>query len=154
MANIGVVTNHRQVFNQTAKLVFESFESTDITFALISKHGSCTANKPDIFVKIFNRRNLLEAVCARIDDGDEPVMICVDDSLVVASGLSTGGDSGYIIMILPGYSPEKAAECTEFIEVILNQISLLAQQVECNIESSCFDGLAYDCQLPTGPALN
>lgn len=155
MDSISVVTDNSQILNQTAQLVFESFENTDITFALISNQGRCITNRPNIFKQVLSNQKLLTSLCQKIDDGDEPKMAYIGDFLIAASGLSIDKEnSGYIIMILPGYTPEKTSSCMEFIEVILNQISLLAQQVELNAESSCFGGLAYDSQLLTGSALN
>jgi hypothetical protein len=155
MDNFGVATDNGQILNQTAQLVFESFENTDITFALISNQGHCITNRPKVFRQVLSNQKLLNSLCQKIDDGDEPKMAYIGDSLIAASGLSIDKEnSGYIIMILPGYTPDKMASCMEFIEVILNQISLLAQQVELNAESSCFGGLAYDCRIPTDSALN
>jgi len=154
MDNISVISNNRGVLNQTAQLVFESFENTDITFALISNQGHCITSRPKVVAEVFSNPKLLDSLCQRIDDGDEPTMAYIGDYLVAASGLSIDEDNnGFVIMILPGYTPEKASASMDFIEVILSQISLLAQQVGRNMESS-FTGSPFDFQLMTEAALN
>jgi hypothetical protein len=154
MENISVISNHRGVLNQTAQLVFESFENTDITFALVSKDGHCISNRPQVVTQVFSNPKLLDSLCQRIDDGDEPTMACVGDYLVAGSGLLIDEDNnGFVIMILPGYNPEKASASMDFIEIILSQILLLAREVGRNMESS-LTGTPFDFQLLTGAALN
>jgi hypothetical protein len=154
MDNISVITDNRSVLNQTAQLVFESFENTDITFALVSKQGRCITNRPNIVSEVFSNQKLLDSLCQRIDDGDEPTMAYVGDYLVAGSGLLIDEDNnGFVIMILPGYTPEKASASMDFIEVILSQILLLAREVGRNMESS-LTGAPFDFQLMTEGALN
>jgi hypothetical protein len=154
MDNISVITDDRGVLNQTAQLVFESFENTDITFALISNQGHCITSRPKVVAEVFSNQKLLDSLCQRIDDGDEPTMAYIGDYLVAASGLSIDEDNnGFIIMILPGYTPEKTTASMDFIEVILSQISMLAREVGRNMESS-LRGAPFDFQLMTEAALN
>jgi hypothetical protein len=154
MENISVISNHRGVLNQTAQLVFESFENTDITFALISKEGHCITSRPQVVAEVFSNQKLLDSLCQRINDGDEPTMAYIGDYLVAGSALLIDEDNnGFVIMILPGYGPEKASASMDFIEVILSQILLLAREVGRNMESS-LTGTPFDFQLLTEAALN
>jgi hypothetical protein len=154
MNNMTIISNYRQVLNQTGQLVFESFENTDITFALISKGGHCITNRPKVVSEVFANRKLLDSLCQRIDDGDEPTMAYLGEYLVAGSALLTDQeDNGFVVMILPGYSPEKTTASMDFIEVILSQISLLAREVGRNMESS-LPGSPFDFQLMTEGALN
>lgn len=139
---------------KTTQLIFDSFENTDIAVALISKDGDCIANRPEVFDKVFSNQKLLEGLCQKIDDGQEPLITFVDDFLVAASGLSTGDDDiSYAVMIVPDCSPERAISCMDFVEIILSQISQLACDTHSNIESS-FLNIPYDTQLLTEAALN
>jgi hypothetical protein len=154
MNNINVISNHRGVLSQTGQLVFESFENTDITFALISKDGHCITNRPKVVAEVFSNQELLDSLRQRIDDGDEPSMAYLGDYLVAGSALLIGEDnSGFVIMILPGYNAEKATAGMDFIEIILSQISLLAGQVGSNMESS-LPCSPFDCQFLTEGFLN
>jgi hypothetical protein len=154
MNNIGIISNRREVLNQTGQLVFESFENTDITFALISKDGHCITNRPKVVAEVFANQKLLDSLCQRIDDGVEPSMIYLGDYLVAGASLLIGEDNnGFVIMILPGYGPERASASMDFIEIILSQVSLLAQEVGRNMESSPI-GIPFDFQLMAEGTLN
>jgi hypothetical protein len=154
MENISVITNHREVLNQTGQLVFESFENTDITFALVSRNGRCITNRPQVIAQVFSNQKLLDSLCQRVDDGVEPTMAHIGDYLVAASALSIDeDDNGFVVMILPGYTPEKTTASMDFIEVILSQISLLAREVGRNMELSLADS-PFDFPIMTEAALN
>jgi hypothetical protein len=145
----------KMIMEKATQPIFDSFENTDIAVALISKDGDCIANRPEVFDKIFSNQELLESLCRRIDDGQEPLMTCLDDSLVVASGLSTGDDDiSYAVMIVPDCSPERAIGCMDFVEIILSQISQLASKGQRDMEASSFLNIPYDPQLLTEAALN
>lgn len=125
------------IIEQIAKLVFEKFPD-DIVLAILGRDGSLIANKPEIFRQVFPVNNLLNELCARVDDGHEPLISQVDGHLVAASGLSTDtGSIGYAVMLMPNDSPEKSIECHDFIEIILEQFSLIAALVDLNQQLTC-----------------
>jgi hypothetical protein len=121
------------IIEQIAKLIFEKLANNDIVVAILGRDGSFIANKPEIFSKVFSDHKLLKELCVRIDDGCEPLISQVNSHTVAASDLSTdSGSIGFVVMLLPGNSPEKSIESHDFIEIILEQFSLIAALVELN----------------------
>ncbi|MDD5134513.1 MAG: hypothetical protein PHP01_03770 [Phycisphaerae bacterium] len=129
--------------DQITEMMFDNLDSTDIVLAVLGRNGSCVSNRPEIFTKVFADQKLHENLCCKIDDGAEPVISKVDDCLVVASSLCAGiKNLGYVVMLLPGYSPEKSFEYLDFIEIIMNQFSLLAGVIEENRQLSNMDRIS------------
>ena len=121
------------VIEQTAQMMFNNIDCSDIVLAVLGRDGSCTSSRPDVFAKVFANQGLLRDLCSKIDDGCEHLISRIDDCLIIGSSLSSGADSiGYVIMLLPGYSPEKSFEYLDFIEIIMEQFSLLAGVIEQN----------------------
>jgi hypothetical protein len=121
------------IIEQIAELIFNKFADTDIALAILGRDGSFIANKPEVFGKVFPAHRLLAELCAKIDDGCEPLISQVDGHFVAASDISTdSGSIGYAVMLLPNDRPEKSIEYHDFIEIILEQFSLIAGLVELN----------------------
>jgi hypothetical protein len=126
-------SSREMTIDQTARMMFDNIDNTDIVLAILGRNGSCVSSRPEVFAKVFADQRLLENLCGKIDDGAEPVISKIDDCLVVASSLCAGVKNlGYAIMLLPGYSPEKSFEYLDFIEIIMDQFSLLAGVIEEN----------------------
>jgi hypothetical protein len=121
------------IIERIAELIFNKFDDTDIVLAILGRDGSFIANEPEAFGKVFPVHRLLEELCAKIDDGCEPLISQVDGHLVAASDISTdSGSIGYAVILLPSDNPEKSIEYHNFIEIILEQFSLIAALVETN----------------------
>jgi len=64
-----------------------------------------------------------------------------DDCSVIAAQLATEhSNCGYVIIALPQYSPESILINIDLIEILLNQIGLIAQLIEKN-------NLLYEVQM-------
>jgi hypothetical protein len=114
------------IINQIASMVFDDFADTGIVIAIIGRTGSYVSNKLDVFERIFVEGGLLDGLCGRVDDGQEPVISRLDGHLVAASGLSAGFDSiGYVVMLLPAGTSEQSVYF-DFIEIIFAQFSHIA----------------------------
>ena len=138
--------------NKIARTVFDCFQDSDIILTILDRTGSYVSNKVDVFEQVFSRQELLDNLCGRIDDGCEPLIAQLGDYSVAATGFSANGSfGGYAVMLLPGCNLEKAIGCTDFIEIILSQITLLADRV---VQDSQIPGLAYEAQLQTESILN
>jgi len=125
------------IINQVAHTVFDSFANTDIVLAILNHNGSYVANKLDVFEQVFSERTLLDELCRRVDDGQEPLISQIDDFLIAASGLSNGFKNiGYAIMLLPAGSTNSpqadSIKSIDFIEIILEQFSQIAGLIEQN----------------------
>ncbi len=135
-----------------ARTVFDSFQNSDIILTILDRGGSYVSNKVEVFEQVFSRQELLANLCGRIDDGCEPLIAQIGDYSVAATGFSANGSfGGYAVMLLPGCNLEKAVGCTDFIEIILSQIALLAERA---VQDSQIPGLNYQAQLQTESVLN
>jgi len=165
--------------NKIAQTVFDSFDNTDIVLAILNHNGTYVANKLDIFEQVFSDSRLLDELCRRVDDGQEPLISQVDGFLVAASGLSNGlKNIGYAIMLLPAdstSSPQadsfKSVDSTpsaqlrtglltagDFIEIILEQFSTIAGLIEANRQlrdaSETAESRHFAFEMPSLTALN
>jgi hypothetical protein len=114
-------------------MVFDSFESTGLIVAILGRTGSYVSNKLDVFETVFADQRVLDGLCRRIDDGHEPLTTRINGYLVAASALTSGFDCiGYVVMLLPADTSEKSIDCLDFVEIMLNQCSLIADLVEQN----------------------
>ncbi|MBU1260305.1 MAG: hypothetical protein KJ757_07215 [Planctomycetes bacterium] len=138
--------------NKIARTVFDSFQNSDIILTILDRTGSYVSNKVDVFKQVFSKQELLDNLCGRIDDDCEPLIAQLGDYSVAAAGFSANGSfGGYAVMLLPGCNLEKAVGCTDFLEIILSQISLLADKA---VQDSQIPGLDYQAQLQTESVLN
>jgi hypothetical protein len=75
----------------------------------------------------------LKDLCAKLDDGDEPIITQINDFSIVATALVTERTNcGYIIIALPQYTPESTLANLGLIEILLSQIGLIAHLIEQN----------------------
>ncbi len=83
----------------------------------------------------------MRELCAKIDDGAEPVVTGTNDCSIIAAQLATERTNcGYVIIALPQYSPESTLINIDLIETLLNQICLIAKLIEKN-------NLLYELQM-------
>ncbi|MBN1786884.1 MAG: hypothetical protein JW806_00650 [Sedimentisphaerales bacterium] len=121
------------IIEQIAELVFNRFSDSDIVLAILDRDGSFIANDPEVFGRVFPSGRMLGELCDKIDDGCEPLISQVDGHFVAASGISANLNSiGYAVILLPADNPEKSIEYHDFIEIILEQFSLIASLVLAN----------------------
>lgn len=85
----------------------------------------------------FNALNLTESyikdLCEKIDDGYEPLISQLDDFSIVGTQLTTERTNcGYLIVILPKYTPESTLANIELVQTLLNQITVIASLIEKN----------------------
>ncbi len=125
--------------NKIAQAVFDSFQDSEIIIAIVDRNGSYVSNKIHLFEQIFSKQELLEQLCQKIDDGCEPLMDQVGDYLVAASGFSANGSwGGYTVMLIPNCNLHKAVGCTDFLEIILSQVSIVAEKVALQSQGPCY----------------
>ena len=85
--------------------------------------------------------SFLRELCSKIDDGAEPVVTQMNDVGVVAAELATEETHcGYVVMALPQYNIESTMINFGLIEMLLNQIGLIAKLIE-------KAGRAYELQM-------
>jgi len=140
---------------QIARRVFELLPEQGPIMILMSRDGHYWPSDSERFSKLSLTDSFLKQLCAKVDDGDEPVITHVTDISIIASQLATEHtDCGYVIIALPSYSPESTLANIDLIEVVLNQLGLIAKLIE-------HANLLHERQIKqhtslfaSGPALN
>ncbi|HUU20628.1 MAG TPA: hypothetical protein VMW72_26005 [Sedimentisphaerales bacterium] len=126
---------------QVARQIFEVLPEGGATIVIIDREGNNWPSDPEEFAKLNISESFLKELCAKIDDGAEPVVTGADDCSVIAAQLATErSNCGYVVIALPQYSPESILINIDLIEMLLNQIGLIAQLIEKN-------NLLYEVQM-------
>ena len=123
---------------QIARQVFEILPESGPLVMIMDTEGNSWPSDSDAFVKRNISESFLKRICAKIDDGAEPVVAQTDDCSVVGAQLATDrSNCGYAIIALPQYSPESTLANIDLIEMLLNQLGLIAALIEKN--NLCFE---------------
>jgi hypothetical protein len=118
---------------QIARQIFEILPDEGPFMVIMDRDGNRWPSDSENFSKLNLDESFLDELCAKIDDGAEPLVTQVNDFSIVAAQLATEQTNcGYVIIALPQYSPESALINIDLIEILLNQISLIAKLVEKN----------------------
>lgn len=125
---------------QIAGAIFDILPEDGPIVIIVGRDGNHWLSDSANFSKLNISESFLKGLCAKIDDGAEPVVTQVNDFGVVAAQLSTEETNcGYVIIVLPQYNSESTLINIGLIEMLLNQIGLIAKLVEKN-------GRAYELQ--------
>ncbi|UCG48586.1 MAG: hypothetical protein JSU94_02185 [Phycisphaerales bacterium] len=118
---------------QIAQQMFEVLPEKGPIMAIMSRQGSFWPSDSERFCRLNIDEAFLKELCAKIDDGDEPVITQSDECSIVAAQLATERtDCGYVIVALPQSSPESTLINTDLIEMLLSQVGLIARLIEKN----------------------
>ncbi len=120
---------------QIARQVFDILPEDGPVMIIVSKQGNYWPSDTEGFAKLGITDGFLKDLCAKVDDGEEPVITQVHDFSIVATSLATDRtDSGYVILALPNYNPESTLANLTLIEIMLSQVGLIAHLIEkCNL---------------------
>ena len=126
---------------QIARQFFDILPENGPIMVIMDREGNCWPSNSEEFSKLNIDKSFLGELCAKIDDGAEPVVTQADDFSIVATQLATERTNcGYVIIALPQYSPESTLVNIDLIEILLNQIGLIAKLIEKN-------NLLYELQM-------
>ncbi len=126
---------------QIARQVFEILPEGGPLVMIMDTEGNSWPSNSHDFAKLNISESFLKRICAKIDDGVEPVVAQTDDCSVVGAQLATDGSNcGYVIIVLPQYTPESTLANINLIEMLLNQLGLIAKLIEKN-------NLLYEVQM-------
>jgi hypothetical protein len=126
---------------QIARQVFEILPEQGPILLIMDRDGHSWPSDSEEFAKLNMSEPFLKELCAKIDDGAEPVLTQINDCSIVAAQLATERNNcGYVIMALPQYSPESTVINIDLIEILLSQLSLIAKLIEKN-------NLLYETQI-------
>jgi hypothetical protein len=136
------VTSPGFVLNeQIARQVFEVLPEQGPILLIMDGEGHSWPSDSDEYAKLNISEQFLKELCAKIDDGAEPVVSQIDDCSIVAAQLATERSKcGYVIIALPQYSSESTLINIDLIEMLLSQLGLIAKLIEKN-------NLLYEVQM-------
>jgi len=126
---------------QIARQIFEVLPERGPIMVIMDRDGNIWPSNSEEFAKLSISESFLKELCAKIDDGVEPVISQVNDSSIIATQLATERNNcGYVIIALPQYNPESTLINIDLIEMTLNQVGLIAKLIEKN-------NLLYEVQM-------
>ena len=118
---------------QIARQIFEILPEQGPVMVIMDRDGNCWPSDSESFSGLNLDESFLEELRAKIDDGAEPLVTQVNDFSIVAAQLVTEQTNcGYVIIALPQYSPESTLINIDLVEILLNQVSLIAKLIEKN----------------------
>ena len=126
---------------QIARQVFEILPEGGPLVVILDTEGHFWPSDTERFACLNMSESFLRDVQGRIGDGAEPVVTHVDEYSVVAAQLATERTHcGYVIIALPQHGPESTLANIDLVEVLLNQMGLIARLIEKN-------NLLYELQM-------
>jgi len=126
---------------QIARQVFDTIPEGGPLVLIMDKRGNRWPSDSEELAKLNLSESFLDELCAKIDDGGEPVVTQVQEHSIIATGLATEqSDCGCVMIAMPQSSPESTFSNIDLIEMLLNQFSVIAKLIEKN-------NLLYEVQL-------
>ena len=126
---------------QIARQIFDILPEHGPVMVIMGRDGHFWHSDSEKFSSFNISEPFLKELCYRIDDGSEPVITQVEQCSIVAFQLATENTNcGYVILVLPQYNPESTLVNIDLIEILLNQIGLVAKLIEKN-------NLLYELQM-------
>jgi len=134
METLGQTNSPAGLLNeQIARRIFDILPEDGPLMIIVGKKGDCWPSSSEGFAKLGITDDFLKDLCAKIDDGDEPIITQVSDFSILATALVTERTScGYIVLALPHYSPESTLANLTLLEILLSQVGLIAHLIEQN----------------------
>jgi hypothetical protein len=118
---------------QLVPRIFEILPENGPVMVVMDKHEKLWLSNSEEFLKLNMSKSFLKELCARVDDGMEPVIAQAGDIGIAAAQLVTETrDFGYVFITLPNYNPESAQNNIGLVEAMLNQIALITELIETN----------------------
>ena len=118
---------------QITRQIFEVLPERGPLIVIMDTNGNSRPSDPEEFAKLNISESFLKDICVTIDDGAEPVITNSNDCSIVAGQLATEDSNyGYVFVVLPQYNPESTLLNIDLIEMLLNQIGLIARLIEKN----------------------
>jgi len=140
---------------QIARQIFDILPEAGPVIVIMDNDGNSWPSDSEKFSKLNINEPFLKELCAKIDDGAEPVITQADDCCVVAAQLATEQTNcGYVIIALPQYNPESTLVNIDLIEILLSQVGLIAKLIEKNNRLYELQMKHFNVYSQSGTALN
>ena len=118
---------------QVARHIFDTLPEQGPVVAIVDRAGNCWPSSLEEFSELNMDESFLRDLCAKVDDGAEPVITQANGASIATAQLATDQTNcGYVIIALPKYSPESTLTHVDLIETLLNQITTIAKLIEKN----------------------
>ena len=118
---------------QIARQIFEILPESGPVIAIFDRDGNIWPSDSEQFSKLGLDQAYIKELCARIDDGVEPIITGIHDMVIIGAQLATEQNKcGYVIIALSQYSPDSALINMDLLEILINQFSLIAKLIEKN----------------------
>lgn len=121
------------LIEQISRQIFDILPEGGPILVIRDSKGNCWPSDSARFADLNLNESVLSALCSKITDGDEPVISSHNDSSIVGVQLATDRTKcGYVLIVLPQYSPESCLANIELVEMLVELIGLVARLVEKN----------------------
>ena len=128
-----ILSSNYKLIDQIAQQIFGIVPDRGPIMAIIDREGNIWLSHQEEFGKLNINESFLRELCAKVDDGAEPVVTQIGEASITAAQLFTErSNCGYVIIILPQYSPESTLININLIETLLRQSVLIAELIEKN----------------------
>jgi len=126
---------------QIARQVFELLPDSGPVMLIMDTDGNIWPSDSEKFHKLNINENFLRDLCGKIDDGSEPLVTQENDCGIIATQLTTEKTNcGYVMLAIPQSGPEPILNSIDALEIVLNQVCLIAKLIEKN-------NLLYELQI-------
>ena len=125
------LSRNSELNEQVAREIFDILGDDGPVVIIMDREGNRWLSDSARFSDMSISDSFLKELCSKIDDGAEPVVTQMNDIGVVAAELATEeAHCGYVVMALPQYNIESTMVNFGLIELLLNQIGLIAKLIE------------------------
>ena len=134
MDTFGLVYSPSFALNeQIARQIFDILPEDGPVMIIVSPNGDFWPSNSEEFGKLGISDGFIKELCAKVDDGDEPIITQVNECSLIATALVTERTNcGYIILGLPNYNPESTLANLTLLEILLSEVGLIAHLIEQN----------------------
>lgn len=118
-----------------ARKIFETVPEDGAVILFVDERNTFLVSDSEVFERLKVEKEFLNWICAKIDDGQEPIITQQNNCSIIASELAKDDQSyGKLLLFLPLQTPESMLKNTELAELMINQCSQIASLVEENFE--------------------
>jgi len=118
---------------QIGRQILDTIGEDGPVVAILDDKGRWWSSDEQRFYRIAGRDELFDVFCRQIGDGCEPFVGSIDGWEVVGAQLRTERmHAAYVLIGLPGYERESIVANLPIIEMLLNQINLIASLIDKN----------------------
>lgn len=118
---------------QIARQLFDILPERGPIVVIMDRDGNYWPSDSEKFSSLNIGEPFLRELCTKVDDGTEPVVTQANDCSIIATQLTTEQTNcGYVIIVMPKASPESTMVNIDLLEILLNQVGLIAKLIEKN----------------------